>query len=188
MKNPAGLYKHRIVPGHIGGTYAPENVVLLTLIEHAEAHRMLFESHGRWQDKIAWMWLSGQVGHEEARVLAVRAANLGVKRGPYSAEHRAKIAAGHRGKKHSLETRLKLKATWAARRQSRIPSAETKAKLRAAQLGRVFSDETMAKLRKPKSDSAREAMRVAALARYARQRSTSANNLTSSLVNSGTGA
>jgi hypothetical protein len=44
----------------MGGTYTPENVVLLTVEQHAEAHRLLWEEHGHWQDKCAWLMLSGQ--------------------------------------------------------------------------------------------------------------------------------
>ena len=59
------LHKHRIIPGHMGGTYDPENVVLLTIEEHAEAHRLLYEEHGRWQDRIAWLALSGLIGKDD---------------------------------------------------------------------------------------------------------------------------
>ena len=66
-------HKHHIIPKHIGGSDDPENLVELTVEEHAEAHRKLFEEHGRWQDKIAWKMLSGQIGKEEgsreARIL-----------------------------------------------------------------------------------------------------------------------
>ena len=67
-------HRHRIIPGHQGGTYAPENVVLLTVEEHAEAHRKLYEEHGRWQDKLAWRLLSGQIGREEANLAILREA------------------------------------------------------------------------------------------------------------------
>jgi hypothetical protein len=49
----------------MGGTYAKDNVVMLTVAEHAEAHRLLFEQHGRWQDNVAYRSLSGLVGKEE---------------------------------------------------------------------------------------------------------------------------
>jgi predicted transcriptional regulator len=58
---------HHIVPKHIGGSDEPDNLVLLTVEEHAEAHRLLWEQYGRWQDKIAWKTLSGQIDIQEAR-------------------------------------------------------------------------------------------------------------------------
>ena len=58
---------HHIVPKHAGGTDDPSNLVLLSVEEHAEAHRKLWEQYGRWQDKIAWQTLSGQISIQEAR-------------------------------------------------------------------------------------------------------------------------
>ena len=58
---------HHIVPKHAGGSDDPSNLVHLTVDEHAEAHRKLYEQYGRWQDKIAWKTLSGQISIQEAR-------------------------------------------------------------------------------------------------------------------------
>jgi hypothetical protein len=49
----------------MGGTDEPENLIELTIEEHAEAHRILYEQHGRWQDYYAWKGLSGQIGKEQ---------------------------------------------------------------------------------------------------------------------------
>lgn len=61
------FHKHHIIPKHVGGTDDSSNLVLLTVEEHAEAHKKLWEQHGRWQDKIAWQTLSGQISIQEAR-------------------------------------------------------------------------------------------------------------------------
>jgi TPP-dependent indolepyruvate ferredoxin oxidoreductase alpha subunit len=61
------FHKHHIIPKHVGGTDDESNLVLLTVEEHAEAHKKLWEQHGRWQDKIAWQTLSGQIDIQEAR-------------------------------------------------------------------------------------------------------------------------
>jgi hypothetical protein len=52
------LHKHHIIPRHMGGTDDPSNLVSLTPAEHAEAHRLLYEQHGHWQDYVAWQGLS----------------------------------------------------------------------------------------------------------------------------------
>ena len=59
-------HKHHIIPKHMGGSDDPSNLIDLTVEEHAEAHRKLFEEHGRWQDEVAWKCLSGMIGQEEA--------------------------------------------------------------------------------------------------------------------------
>lgn len=58
-------HKHHIVPKHAGGTDDPSNIVELTIEEHAEAHRILYETYGRVQDKRAWMGLSKMMTGKE---------------------------------------------------------------------------------------------------------------------------
>ena len=66
-------HKHHITPKHMGGTDGPSNLVTLTIEEHAEAHRILFEHHGHWQDEVAWKTLSGQIIKAEAIKLTQKA-------------------------------------------------------------------------------------------------------------------
>ena len=87
-------HTHHIVPRHIGGTDDPSNLVELTVEEHAEAHRILFETYGRWQDEVAWKTLSGQITSYEAVQQIRRLANLGNK--------------NFEGKTHSEEARTKI--------------------------------------------------------------------------------
>lgn len=65
-------HNHHIIPKHAGGTDEPSNLIRLTVEEHAEAHRLLFEEHGRWEDEVAWKALSGQITLNEASKLAHR--------------------------------------------------------------------------------------------------------------------
>ncbi len=58
-------HRHHIIPRHAGGTDDPSNIVELTIEEHAEAHRLLYEEHGHWEDKVAWLGLSGKIGKDE---------------------------------------------------------------------------------------------------------------------------
>ena len=58
-------HKHHIVPRHCGGTDDADNIVELSIEEHAEAHRVLYEKDGRWQDYLAWKGLSGLVGKDD---------------------------------------------------------------------------------------------------------------------------
>ena len=78
-KKPDGvdpsLHAHHIVPLHAGGTNEENNIVYLTIEEHAKAHLALFEQHGRWQDKLAWQMLSGQIGKEEGIKIAQKNAD-----------------------------------------------------------------------------------------------------------------
>jgi hypothetical protein len=58
-------HKHHIIPRHMGGTDDPSNLIELTIEEHAEAHRILWEEHGLWEDRIAWLGLAKLIGKEE---------------------------------------------------------------------------------------------------------------------------
>lgn len=56
----------------MGGTDDPENLTRLTVEEHANAHKELWEKYGKEEDKIAWMCLSGQITSYEATIEAIR--------------------------------------------------------------------------------------------------------------------
>lgn len=56
---------HHIVPRHMGGNDDPTNLIELSIEEHAEAHKKLFEEHGHWEDCLAWQGLLGLIPREE---------------------------------------------------------------------------------------------------------------------------
>ena len=58
---------HHILPKHMGGSDDSSNLIQLTIEEHAEAHKKLWDEHGKWQDKIAWKTLSGQISIQDVR-------------------------------------------------------------------------------------------------------------------------
>lgn len=92
-------HKHHIIPKHMGGKDDPENLVELTIEEHAEAHKKLFEKYGKIEDKIAWLALSGQITSSEATILASKAYMLGRK---LSEETRIKMSIKRQGRKPAL--------------------------------------------------------------------------------------
>ena len=98
-------HKHHIIPKHMGGTDDPENLIELTVEEHAEAHRELYEKYSKWQDKVAWLSLSEQINSAERHHMIVSA--------PKSEEFKRKMqgnknAAGNKGKPKSEEHRRKI--------------------------------------------------------------------------------
>jgi hypothetical protein len=141
-------HKHHIIPKHMGGSDDQSNLVELTVEEHAEAHRKLYEQYGHWQDKIAYDMLSGQIGLDDAIQAARGAANRGRKR---TEEQKARLreacqlrterqradgtldrankkrSEAHKGKKKSAEHLAK----WAESRKGHLVSEETRAKIRA---------------------------------------------------------
>jgi hypothetical protein len=90
----------------MGGTDESSNIVELTIAEHATAHRLLYEQHGKVQDKIAWLMLSGKTTEaEKLRIALATAAFQEFVHDPVRSESwRQKISEGLRGKKHSSET------------------------------------------------------------------------------------
>ena len=66
-------HKHRIVPGHMGGGYTPENTVEVEVVKcsqttatHPMWHFANWLLWGRVEDWVAWRGLSGYMGEEEA--------------------------------------------------------------------------------------------------------------------------
>jgi hypothetical protein len=65
-------HKHHIVPKHMGGSDDSDNIVELSIIEHAEAHKKLYEEYNKWQDRVAWLGLSGLISSAEAKYEAIK--------------------------------------------------------------------------------------------------------------------
>ncbi len=59
------MHRHHKIPKHVGGSDDESNIELLTVRQHAEAHKELFEKYGREEDRIAWLGLSGIIGRED---------------------------------------------------------------------------------------------------------------------------
>lgn len=99
----------------MGGTDDPSNLVKLTIEEHAEAHKKLWETHGLWQDNIAWKALSGQISNSEATKLSQKLRDTSYMQ---SESYRNKISIANKGKiphnknktgyKQSKETKNKI--------------------------------------------------------------------------------
>jgi hypothetical protein len=86
----------------MGGTDDPSNLIQLTVEEHAEAHRKLYEEHGNEYDRIAWQCLSGQINSMEATIQATKLANTG--REPWNKGKKVP-QCGSPGRKVSEETK-----------------------------------------------------------------------------------
>ncbi len=125
------LHKHHKIPRHAGGTDDPSNLVELTVEEHAEAHKKLWEEHGCWQDELAWKALSGIIGKEEIIKLSQsKGGKLGAEKviDIYGTERIRKLGLSNHGMKHSKEERLAKSI-----RQKNIPkSKEHKEKISKA--------------------------------------------------------
>ena len=156
-------HKHHIIPRHAGGSNDPSNIVVLTTEEHALAHKKLFFIYGRWQDELAYQCLSGQIGNEEAILIAVYKGNKGRKFSEATKKRMAERMKGNThmlGKKHTEETKRKIGLKSKGRkhteeqnetkRQRMIGTKhteETKEKIRQARKKQVHSEETKEKIR-----------------------------------------
>jgi len=148
LLNNSMKHIHHILPKYLGGSDDPINLIELTVEEHAEAHRLLYEQHGNWQDYCAWQALSGRIGQEEALRMAQGMANKGRKRTPEQIERikaavrirnerwkvdgtleraNKKRSEAHKGKKKSAEHM----ANWSQSRKGHAVSEETRLKIRS---------------------------------------------------------
>lgn len=130
---------HHIVPKHMGGTDDISNLIELTIEDHAIAHRHLWKMYGRWEDKVAWMGLSGQLGKEEIIKLAQSNARKGVK---LTEQTKKKMSESASKRQRSSE---EVKKGWETRRKNNWKySEETK---------RKQSEKLLGKSKPPRSES-----------------------------------
>jgi hypothetical protein len=107
-------HKHHIIPRHAGGTDDPNNLIELSIEEHAEAHRKLYEQYGRPEDLSAWLGLQGLVNKKEIYQIL-----LDKRRGiPLSTEVKEKISSSLKGRKNTWAEKISKslkgrKNTWA---------------------------------------------------------------------------
>jgi len=106
------MHKHHIIPKHAGGTDDPDNLVYLSVKEHAIAHAKLYLEHGDLKDYLAYKGLRKQIGQEEIFRECSRIGGLKNKNQPKSKEHSKKISQSHKNnpvfrKPHTEESKIK---------------------------------------------------------------------------------
>jgi hypothetical protein len=74
---PIYLEKHRIDPGHEGGTYNPSNTILLTFPEHIMAHFLRYLQYGNPSDRAAFSLMLSQDNSDARRAIASIAGKIG---------------------------------------------------------------------------------------------------------------
>ena len=99
---------HHIIPRHAGGTDEPSNLIRLTIPEHAEAHRALYEEFGRDEDRLAWMALSGMIGKEQ---IIREAMLIGAKKGSIIGGRRGGLAGKGKKKPDGFGAKLSIRNT-----------------------------------------------------------------------------
>ena len=112
MSKKIVYHTHHIIPKHMGGSNDPDNLIKLTVEEHAEAHRKLYEQYGNKFDRIAFLVLSKQIGVEEANYMKL----LGPKNWTAEGKENLRKAASQRkgnkngfyGKTHTDATKNKI--------------------------------------------------------------------------------
>ena len=177
---------HHIIPRHMGGTDDPTNLVRLTVEEHAEEHRLLYEKYGKREDWLAWQGLSKLIGKDEIIREAYRLGNKKSIGRKHTQETRLKISKakmgnipGNKGKKVSPE---KINLSGLLSDDSQKRSKESKRK-RLIESGRTVNEIEADKLRslslkgKPKSEEHRKALSNNKKAFYAAKKLKSADKL-----------
>ena len=90
------MHKHHIAPKHAGGTDDPDNLVYLSVKEHAIAHAKLYLEHGDLKDYVAYKGLRQQIGKEELFKATSSIGGLNNKGKPKSKEHALKISQANK--------------------------------------------------------------------------------------------
>jgi hypothetical protein len=59
------IHKHHIIPRYMGGTDGEENLVEVTIAQHAMFHYCNYQMWNNMEDYVAWRGLSGQISEAE---------------------------------------------------------------------------------------------------------------------------
>ena len=103
------FHKHHILPKHMGGTNDPSNIIKVNVPLHAFLHKLLWEEHGKLEDKVAYLTLMGLIDKVEAHRLLVSR--------PKTEEQKRKISESKKGqapflgKKHTESSKRKMSAS-----------------------------------------------------------------------------
>ena len=108
------LHKHHVIPKHVGGTDESSNLVYLTVEEHAEAHRLLYEQDNRQEDYLAWRGLAGLIGKDE--MIKAKCSLNSSRPGELNTFY---------GKQHTAETKQKISEAQKRRKIERPESFKT---------------------------------------------------------------
>ena len=104
-------HKHHIIPRHMGGTDDPINLVELTILEHSDAHFILWLLHGKYEDFCASILLLTDNFKEDSVRLRGRLGGRALKGIKKSAAFKEKARQNRLGKKWSQETKDKIRAS-----------------------------------------------------------------------------
>jgi hypothetical protein len=142
----------------MGGSNDASNLVCVTVEQHAELHKQLWEDLGHEQDKIAWHFLSGQIGLDEAKRRAIIQAGQtnkgrknihknGIVKKVYPDQLDEYLKEGwslgrNLSFKHTEETKQYLSKI----NQGKVYTIETLTKMRYAKLGNKATEETKQKM------------------------------------------
>jgi len=138
----------------MGGTDDPTNLIDLTIPEHAEAHRILWETYGKIEDKWAWCGLAGLTDEAESARRELLA----------SPEVRARISASQKRRFANMDPAKNQERIEKLKRHYDDPANRQRAG--AANRGRKFTDAHREKLRqiclgRPQTDLQKSRARAA---------------------------
>lgn len=95
----------------MGGTDDASNIINLTIEEHANAHKLLYEKYGKIEDRLAWQGLSGMISKDDIILQLMiengRRSGLACKGKPLSDRRKIHLRLVNLGKRQSEETRNK---------------------------------------------------------------------------------
>jgi hypothetical protein len=133
---------HHIIPRHMGGDNSPENLIEISVSEHAEEHRKLFEKYGKHEDKVAWKGLTAAIDKDKIFFETSRIGGLNNRGIKKSKEHRQKLSESNKGKwlgSHSQERKKKISEAMKGNKSSKNHSSPEYKKVQSEAMKKAWA-------------------------------------------------
>ena len=102
------IEQHHIIIKRDGKRYRTSRTIPLTIEQHANRHKRVYDKFGFWEDKLAWEIMTGRIGTDDKIKKRNEYLSMARKGVPLSEQHKENIRQAAIGRKHPPSQKIKV--------------------------------------------------------------------------------